>query len=58
MNKEEVAVVERQLELTRDVERIKKLKQNTRNKSERLAYSRLEYILTAWLEELVKWHTA
>ncbi len=53
----EQSTLEREIELTLDIKKVRRLKIKATEKYERIAYGRLEYILTAWRDEIKKWHT-
>lgn len=53
----EQSTLEREIELTLDVKKVRRLRIKAQTLAERRALSRLEYILTAWRDEYTKWHT-
>lgn len=53
----EQSTYEREIELTLDIKKVRRLKLKATEKYERIALGRLEYILTAWRDEYTKWHT-
>lgn len=57
MNDQQQSTLEREIELTLDIKKVRRLKLKATEKYERIALGRLEYILTAWRDEYTKWHT-
>jgi hypothetical protein len=57
VNNLQQSTLEREIELTLDIKKVRRLKLKATEKYERIAFGRLEYILTAWRDEIKKWHT-